>query len=446
MIKLDDTRLRDYNAIRLKWNIVEKDPNQIKLPLKRIAKTSRNKIKKFKDKIATVGFHSPVLIDGENEAITGCARILAARELGLKTIPTLCHSELSPEHLRAIRVADNFGLGGLDFDEELLGEELKELEKFGFNLLDLGFDAAELDKIFAAATAGLDQSEDLAPPQMPVPKTSDAWRLGDHRLICDDCRDPDVLLKLLGGVSVAAVITDPPFNVPIAGHVSGLGKNKHREFAMASGEMSDEQFEQFNVDYLKAAGPFLKAGGYVYVFMDWRGTFTVTKAAQQLPLHHINTCVWVKTNGGMGSLYRSQHEFALVFRKDGGKAVNNVQLGRYGRNRTNVWNCAGANAFGATRDADLADHPTVKPIQLIEDIIKDSTNRGDVVLDLFGGSGTTLLAAERCRRVAVLCEIDPGYVDVTIRRFEQMTGVEAIHEETGLTYAALKQQRQQPSA
>lgn len=333
MIKLNDQRLD--------WMVRLKNPHDVKLPDKPITRTSKAKIKKWKDRIRTVGFVLPVLIDKNGEAITGTARILAARELGLTEIPTLCHSELTPEHLRAIRITDNFGLGGIDVNDTLLGEELKELEKFGFNLLDLGFDTGELDKIFAAAVVGLEgQNEDLIPPQMPVSKRGDGWRLGDHRVICDDCRNPDVLLKLLRGVSVAAVITDPPFNVPIAGHVSGLGKNKHREFAMASGEMSDEQFGQFNVDYLKAGFPFLKAGGYVYVFMDWRGTFTVTKAAQQLPLHHINTCVWVKTNGGMGSLYRSQHEFALVFRKDGGKAVNNVQLGRYGRNRTNVWNCA----------------------------------------------------------------------------------------------------------
>lgn len=439
MIKLNDRRLN--------WMVRMQNPEAIKLPDKRITKASRAKIKKWKDRLRTVDFVLPILVDNNNEAITGVARILAARELGLKEIPTLCHSELTPEHLRAIRIADNFGLGGIDVDNPLLAEELEELIKVGFNPLDLGFDTAELDKIFANVLSSVvGETEDLTPPQMPVPKTGDMWLLGDHRAMCADARNPETLLTLMGGRSATAIITDPPFNVPIAGHVSGLGKKKHREFAMASGEMSDEQFEQFNKDYLKTALPFLKPGGNAYVFMDWRGAYTLTKATRELPLQHINTCVWVKTNGGMGSLYRSQHEFALVFRKEGGKPINNVQLGRYGRNRTNVWQCAGANAFGATRDEDLAAHPTVKPVTLIEDIIKDSTNRGDVVLDLFGGSGTTLLAAERCRRSAMLCEIDPGYIEVTIQRFERATGVDAIHEDTGLTYSELKKQRQQASA
>lgn len=224
------------------------------------------------------------------------------------------------------------------------------------------------------------------------------------------------------------------------------GKTKHREFAMASGEMSEAEFEAFNGAYLEQARRVVKPGGYIYAFMDWRGAHIVTNAAIARQIAHINTCVWVKSNAGMGSLYRSQHELALVFRTSGGKSVNNVQLGRFGRSRTNVWNHAGANTFGRTREEDLAAHPTVKPIGLIEDIIKDCTHRGDVVVDFFGGSGTTMLAAERCKRSAMLCEIDPAYVDVTIERFGKVFDIEAVHEATSLTYSDLKAQRAQAQA
>lgn len=440
--------MRKSNEHALSDSIKHRDPNDLKPPVRQITKPSAGKIAKFAKKIDRLGLHTPILIDKEGIVVTGWARVLAARKLGLKTIPTLCHENLSPEHLRAIRVSDNFGNGDSAVEWETLAQELAELSALGFDSYDMGFDTAELDRLEAMVTAPLEE-EDAAPdtpPSVPTTRPDDLWMLGDHRIICADCRNSTAIDRLMMGRVAAACVTDGPYNVPIQGHVSGLGKNRHEEFAMAVGELSDAEFEVFNAAYLGEAKRVVKPGGYIYAFMDWRGAHIVTSAALSLQLLHANTCCWVKSNAGMGSLYRSQHELALVFRNGRGKAVNNVQLGRFGRSRSNVWNYAGANSFGRTRDEDLAAHPTVKPVGLIEDIIKDCTHRGDVVIDLFGGSGTTMLAAERCKRAAMLCEIDPGYVDVTIERFAKVFEIEAVHEATGLTYSEIKAQRSQATA
>ncbi len=439
--------MRKSNEPAFSYEIRQTDPNDISPPQRQITKPSAAKIKKFKDKIRQVGVYAPILIDKNGVAVTGWARVLAARELGLATIPTLCHENLTPEHLRAIRVGDNFGHGESVVDWKALAQELEELNTLGFDSYDMGFDTAELDRLHAMIAAPLSEDDEaITPPRVPTSRPDDIWMLGDHRIICADCRDNTAIDRLMSGRDAAACVTDSPYNVPIHGHVSGLGKNRHEEFAMAVGELSEAEFQAFNAAYLGQAKRVVKPGGYIYAFMDWRGAHIATNAALSLQLTHANTCCWVKSNAGMGSLYRSQHELALVFRVAGGKSVNNVQLGRFGRSRTNVWNHAGANSFGRTRDEDLGAHPTVKPVGLIEDIIKDCTHRSDLVLDLFGGSGTTILAAERCKRTAMLCEIDPGYVDVTIKRFAKVFEIEAIHEATGLPYSEIKAQRSQTSA
>lgn len=425
------------------WDIIHVDPNTIKFPERQITKASRAKIEQFKRKIRTLGFFQPALIDREGVAVTGTARILAARELGLATIPALRHDQLTPSHIRAIRIGDNHGIMESAIDFDLLAREVAELGLTGFDGLDLGFETAELDQLYARLTGDV-QGDDIGELDLEKPavtRLGDVWQMGDHRIICGDCRDNAVIDTLMGGRIAAASFLDAPFNVSINGHVGGRGKVKHAEFAMASGEMSDNEFQAFNAAYLAQASRVLRPGAVIFACMDAKHSHTLTLAAMSQQLTHLTTCVWVKSNAGLGGIYRNQHEFVLVFRKAGGKTTNNVELGKHGRSRTTVWSYAGANSFGATRSDDLAAHPTVKPTPLVEDAIKDVTNRGDVVIDLFGGSGTTMLAAERCGRRAMLCEIAPNYVDTTLRRFETMFRVPAVHEATGLTFEELAANR-----
>ena len=237
------------------------------------------------------------------------------------------------------------------------------------------------------------------------------------------------------------MFTDPPYNVKIDGHACGSGAIKHREFAMASGEMTSQTFERFLAEALRLIGAYTDPGAVIYACMDWRHMAEMLAAGCTAHLDLLNLCVWVKSNGGMGSLYRSRHELIFVFRNGKEQHRNNVQLGRFGRNRTNVWNYAGANSFPRKGQGSALDlHPTVKPIALVSDAILDTTKRNDIVLDPFCGSGTTILAAERTGRHGCGIEIDPLYVDTAVERWERMTGKQARHA-TGQTFADIKAER-----
>jgi DNA modification methylase len=243
----------------------------------------------------------------------------------------------------------------------------------------------------------------------------------------------------MGSSRARLVVTDPPYNVPIAGHVSGLGKVRHREFVQGSGELSESAFTRFLTDALSAMAKVSRDGSLHYVFMDWRHLPELLGAGRAVYDDWLNLCVWAKSNAGMGSLYRSQHELVTVFKKGRRPHVNNVELGSNGRHRSNVWQHAGANSFSATRDEELGWHPTVKPVELVSDILKDASDRGEIVLDGFGGSGTTLIAAEQCGRVARLLELDPLYCDVILRRFHALTGEMPVLAGTGETFSAREQ-------
>jgi DNA modification methylase len=276
----------------------------------------------------------------------------------------------------------------------------------------------------------------------PVSRPGDQWDLGHHRVVCGNALDAQAYVDLLGGAKAAAVFTDPPFNVRVNGHVSGKGLKKHREFPMASGEMTEDEFGRFLVDAFVLMIAHSAGCATFFACMDWRHMFEILGAIHGVGCEVLNVCAWVKTNGGMGSLYRSQHEFVFVFGRRGAKRVNNVLLGKYGRNRTNVWNYPGMNSFvrrGRTRGLD--HHPTAKPIAMVSDAMLDVTQRGDIILDPFCGSGTTILAAERTGRRGYGIELDPGHVDTTIARWERMTKQAAIHA-SGKTFDEIRAQRQ----
>lgn len=226
------------------------------------------------------------------------------------------------------------------------------------------------------------------------------------------------------------VITDPPYNVPVNGHVGGRGAIKHAEFAHASGEMTTKQFRKFLKSAIKEMIDACDENALLYIFIDWRHVEDLTTVGRKLGLELRNICVWSKTTPGQGSFYRSAHELIVVFSKQGAQPTINIELGRYGRNRTNVWSYPGVNTFKTGEGSDLAIHPTVKPIAMVADAIKDASKRGDIILDSFLGSGTTLLACERTGRICCGIEVDPGYVDLAIRRWQELTGKDALLEST----------------
>jgi len=285
-----------------------------------------------------------------------------------------------------------------------------------------------------------DDPADKVPPAggAAVSRHGDVWVLGQHRLLCGDALSQESYDDLLAGQRARMVFTDPPYNVPINGHVSGLGAHQHREFAMASGEMSSAQFTTFLQTSLGLAAGCLMKGGLSFVCMDWRHLAELLAATAKVGGEVKNLCVWVKHNAGMGSLYRSGHELVLVSKHGDAPHVNNVELGRHGRHRSNVWRYPGANATSMRRGKEgdlLALHPTPKPVALVADAILDCSDRQEIILDPFLGSGTTLIAAERVGRRSFGMELDPLYVDTTIRRFEALTGLQARHAGSGNSFA-----------
>ena len=343
-------------------------------------------------------------------------------------------------------LADNKLTDRSSWDDAALAVHLKELSELvlDFEIEDIGFELPEID--FRIQSLDAADDADLTDEfQIPSGQTTslpgDLWLLGDHRFYCGSALEATAYDILLEGAKAATVFTDPPYNVKVDGHVCGSGAIKHREFAMASGEMTSEKFERFLVEALTLMGAYTDPGAVIYACMDWRHMAEMLAAGRGAHFELLNLCIWVKSNGGMGSLYRSRHELVFVFRNGKEQHRNNVQLGRFGRNRTNVWNYAGANSFprkGRKRAIEL--HPTVKPIALVSDALLDVTKQNDIVIDPFCGSGTTLLSAARVGRRCYGVEIDPLYVDMTIARWERMTGRQARHA-SGRTFAEVKADR-----
>ncbi len=368
--------------------------------------------------IRAFGFTNPILADPDLAIIAGHGRLLAARKLGLKDVPVVILPGLSEAQKRALRIADNKIALNAGWDADLLRIELSAITG-EIDLESLGFSSGEIDVIFS--TGAEDPDDDLIPelPKAAVTRPGDIWTLGDHVVGCGDCRDARFLRQVVGERSVDAAFLDPPYNVRIQGHANL--KSKHREFAMASGEMSEGEFRTFLTQTLGACAAVSRPGAVHFICMDWRHMADVQAMADGVYGELLNLCVWNKSNAGMGSLYRSKHELVFVYRVGAEKHFNAVELGRHGRNRTNVWDYASVNTFGARSD-DLDMHPTVKPVAMVADAIQDVTRRGDVVLDTFLGSGTTLIAAERTGRRFVGTEIDPLYVDLVVERWRQLTG------------------------
>lgn len=438
--------------VKLRREIVMRRPEDL-TPAERNPRThSRRQLRQIADSIQRFGFTNPVLVDHDGRILAGHGRVAAAMQLGMREVPVLCIGDLSPAERKAYALADNKIALNAGWDQELLAFELQELIEIDFEVELTGFSLAEIDFTLDAAKNsspdGHDAPEDCIPPmaEEAVTRPGDIWLLGRHRLLCGDARSSSDLELLMGSRRADIIFTDPPYNVPIDGHVCGLGRIRHRDFAMGTGEMSAAQFSDFLAGTLNNAVAHTRSGAILYVCMDWRHMRELCEAGDAIGLELKNLVVWNKTNGGMGSFYRSKHELIFVFKYGDAPHVNSFGLGETGRYRTNVWDYPGISSMSASRDEQLAMHPTVKPAALVSDALKDCSRRGDIVLDMFAGSGTTLIAAEATGRTAHLIEYDPHYCDTIIRRFEAVTGKAAQLEATAQSFDALSAERLEQEA
>lgn len=421
-------------------------------PNPRNARThAKKQVKQLASSILAFRYVSPIVVDEDNVIINGHGRYLAAQQLGLREVPVIRLTGLTQAQKLALALADNKIATNAGWDRDQLAKTLAELgaplEDVGLDIEITGFCTAEVDSLLGDLVDPEREPADDIPAlkETAVSRRGDVWTLGKHRVLNGDARAEVDWQALMQGQRGAAAITDPPYNVLI-NSVVGRGKTRHREFALASGEMSGSQFTEFLTTVVRFLAVHTADGSVHYICMDWRHHQELAAAGRAVYDELLNIVVWVKSNAGQGSFYRSQHELIFVYRNGTTPHRNNVELGRHGRNRSNVWRYAGVNTFRAGRMDDLAVHPTVKPVAMVADAIRDCTKRGDIVIDAFMGAGTTILAAERVGRRAFGIEIDPLYVDVTVRRWQAFTGQDAILEATGQTFDEAAALRGAPAA
>jgi DNA modification methylase len=411
---------------------------------------SDKQIRKLAKSISTFGFMVPVLIDSQGVVLAGHGRILAAESQGISEVPTICIRHLTPAQAIAFTIADNRLTEIADWDEKLLGEQLQFLgsEELKFDVEATGFENPEIDILIDGLTStdedDCDSADDIPAPAVAiqVSKAADLWVLGRNKIYCGNALEAFSFLKLLEGRQANLVFTDPPFNLKIAGFAGGHGSIQHREFGMARGEMTGAQYTDFLSKAFGLLATHSADGSIHFIFIDWRHIPELVEAAKPIYAETKNVCVWAKDQPGLGSLYRSQHELVFVFKKGEGRHQNNVQLGAFGRNRSNVWPYPAINSFARStaEQGPLELHPTAKPVALVADAIMDCSSRGDIVLDSFLGCGTTLIAAERTGRTCYGIEIDPSYVDTAIRRWESFTGLTAVHATSGRKFTEIEQE------
>lgn len=401
-------------------------------PWSRNARThSRKQIRQIADSIETFGFTNPVLIDEHRTILAGHGRVAAAQVLGVVEVPCLRLDHMSEAEKRAYVLADNKLALNAGWDDDLLAAELGALmadDALGFDLSITGFSIPEIDSLMDAVEPKDpdNPADDQVPDDVPARvQPGDIWQLGRHRVICGDALDARVVNELMAGEAARMVFADPPYSVPIEGHVGNSGKTRHREFAMAAGEMTTEEFTTFLERAMRNLADHSVDGSIHFLCMDWRHMAEMLKAGREVYTELKNLIVWAKDNGGMGSFYRSRHELIFAFKKGDAPHINTFELGQHGRYRTNVWQYRGVNTMREGRMEELSLHPTVKPAQMIADAIRDVSGRGDIVLDTFGGAGSTLIAAERTRRRGYFCELDPIYCDRTLARWEAIARDEA---------------------
>ena len=412
---------------------------------------SPKQVRQIARSIQAFGFVVPVLIDAKLKVVAGHGRVMACRLLGRRQVPTISLDHLSETQIRAFAIADNRLTENSEWNDRLLAEQLRDLavldldfdlEATGFEMgeIDLRIENLSADAVVDDVPADTAQIDDTGPP---ISRPGDLWELGVHRVCCGNALDPAAFRALLGKDKAAMAFIDPPYNVRIEGNVSGLGRIHHREFAMAMGEMSDDEFACFLMEAFMLLVRCSRPGSIHFVCMDWRHLAQVLAAGLEVYTEFKNLCIWAKATAGMGSFYRSAHELVFVFKNGHARHRNNVQLGEFGRNRTNVWHYPGAVGLRTSDEGNLlAIHPTVKPVKLVADAIADVSGRGDIILDSFLGSGTTVIAAERTGRRCYGLEIEPRYVDTIIRRWQTYSGELARHLPLNRSFKQIESERQ----
>jgi DNA modification methylase len=408
---------------------------------------SDKQVQQIARSIEAFGFNVPVLVDSSSQVVAGHGRLSACNLLGIEEVPVIRLEHLSEHQRRAFMIADNRLTENSEWNKPLLGEQLKILSdaELNFSLEVTGFEMAEIDTMIEGVSpvfeGEADPADAVVDSGIPVTKPGDLWVLGRHRLLCGNALDEKSYLMLMQGRRATAVFTDPPYNDPIDGYVSGFGKIHHREFAMASGEMSEAEFVEFLFKTFRNLERNSKKGSLHFVCLDWRHLFELLAASRRVYSEFKNLCVWVKECGGQGSLYRSRHELVFVFKNGHAKHRNNVQLGQYGRYRTNVWEYPRVNSAGRSNEEGLPGvHPTIKPAAMVADAILDCSSRNDIVLDPFVGSGTTVIAAERTGRICYGMELEPSYADTVVRRWQAFAEKKAVHEKSGRSFTELEQE------
>lgn len=384
----------------------------------------------------------PILVNKDMQIIAGHARWEAAKRINLKTIAAIRIDHLTKEQVRLYTIADNRLAELATWDEAMLAIEfdfLMEAEldmSLTMPITVTGFNIGEID--FFTQKKRKQSTEDIVPPLISnkpvVTRINDMWLMNRHRILCADSKNPENYKLLIGEDTLSAVTMDGPYNIPIDGFASGKGAVKRREFEDGVGEMSSAEFVNFNKLIFENTLPHLKPGGLLYAFMDWRSSHEIISAAKLLNLYHLNTATWAKNVAGMGSFLRSQTEFCHIFRNGEIPHRNNIMLGKNGRNRSNLWEYPSANSSKEGRE-QLQNHPTPKPVAMFMDILLDCTKPGDITCDPFLGSGTTLIAAEKTKRICYGLELDSAYMDCIVRRWQELTGKNAIHAQTGLTFS-----------
>lgn len=417
-------------------------------PLRRVTRKHQASIA---SSIRQHGFCAPIMIKDDGEVIDGHARIAAAKSVGFEQVPCIVIDHLTDLQVRTLRLALNRLQEKGQWDLDALKLEFEEMLDLEIPLEVTGFEVAEVDLLVLdhgdeAEPDSLDPEANRIPDRetTPISREGDLWVLGRHKILCANALDQTAYAALMDQEAAVGVFTDPPYNVPIQGHVCGKGSIHHPEFIMASGEMTPEAFQAFLQDFLCSTADVVADGGILYVCIDWRHVRELLESAEYADLSFMNLCVWVKNNAGMGSFYRSQHELVVVSKKGKASHINNIQLGKYGRNRSNIWRYPGVNGLDPERRKELKLHPTVKPCEMVADAILDSTTPGDIVLDPFLGSGTTAIACEKTGRVCRGMDLDPRYVDVAVRRWQDFVGSQAVHAKTGLTFDQMAKIRWAP--
>lgn len=412
-------------------------PGELKPPRRRLRKATKRQDAGYRAQIANHGFLNALLIDEEDRIIVGEARWRAAKDLDLEQVPTITISHLSQEQLRIYAIAEERLPELSEWDEDNLRLELKELDlSFDLDLELSGFSMSEIDDRLVEQDMPGDTLPGL-PSHRPVCVPGDIFELGEHKLYCGDALKDTSYETLMGEERAQIVFSDPPYNQPMR-NISGQAWD---EFAMASGEMDRAEFTGFLTSTFTLMARYSVDGAIHYQCIDWHHSREMLDAGEAVYSRQRNLVVWNKGTGGQGNFYRSQHELIYVWQVGEGPPINNFGLGETGRYRTNVWDCPGNNTFHSGRDEELARHPTVKPVALVADALRDCSHRGGIVLDAFGGSGSTLIAAEHTGRRARLIEIDPRYCDTIIERWQARTGEEAVHLESARTFSQLAAER-----